>query len=132
MIFGQRKCSGVYRVHIGSPEGVLGTPGKDMGLMGQYRDIPAPCGLVRPHIGRNRRRRKGGKGEGKGRIRPPPFLLSPLSSLPPPTLMEGGRPTCRRRPSRITPTWGAPCCPSPSPTYIYVGGGTARTYNIDS
>src|SRR5215216_2796990 len=132
MLFRHRKCSEGSGYISGHRKGVPGTPGKDMGLMGQERDRPAPGGLVRPHIGRIGGKRKEGKGEGKGRIRPPPFLLSPLSFLPPPTLMEGGRPTCRRRPSRITPTWGAPCCPSPSPTYIYVGGGTARTYNIDS
>ena len=35
IVFGHRKCSGGYLVHIGSLEGVPGSPDKDMGLMGQ-------------------------------------------------------------------------------------------------
>ena len=61
MVFGHRKCSGGYRVHIGSLEGVLGTPAKDMGLMGQEGKRTSHKGLVRPPIWAG----QGGEGNGK-------------------------------------------------------------------
>ena len=67
-----------YRVHIGSPEGVPGTPpGNYMGLMGQEGDKLAPKGLVRPHIGRIGGEGKKGKREGRGGFGIP-FLPSTL------------------------------------------------------
>ena len=42
-------CFGRYRILIGSSEGVSGTLGKDMGLMGQERECTSHKGLVRPH-----------------------------------------------------------------------------------
>ena len=50
MVFGHRKCSGGYQVLIGSPERVSGTPGKDMGLMGQVREHTSPQGAGAPPI----------------------------------------------------------------------------------
>src|SRR6266536_1239103 len=77
MIFGHRKCSEGTGYISGHRKGVPGTPGKDMGLMGQERDRPAPGGLVRPHIGRI-----GGKGRRRRENERGGFGL-PLSFLPP-------------------------------------------------
>ena len=70
MVFGHKKCSGRYRVHIGSPEGVPGTPSKDMGLMGQEGKRSSQQGLLRPPYGPHQRRKEKGKREGSGGIRP--------------------------------------------------------------
>ena len=44
MVFGHRKCFGGYRVHIGSPEGVPGTPAKRYGPYGPREETHQPQG----------------------------------------------------------------------------------------
>ena len=53
MVFGHRKCSGGYRVHIGSPEGVPGTPGKRYGRYGPRGETHQPPGAGAPPYGMN-------------------------------------------------------------------------------
>ena len=50
MVFGHRMCFGRYRVLNGSPEGVSGTPRKDVGLMVQVKEHTSPlwAGLSLP------------------------------------------------------------------------------------
>ena len=62
LVFGHRKCSGGYRVLIGSLEGVSGTPGNPMGHMGLVKEYTSPQGARAPYkaIG-------GGEGKGKGK-----------------------------------------------------------------
>ena len=100
MVFGHRKCSGGYRVYIGSLEGVPDTPAKDIGLMGQEGKRTSHKGLVCPPYGpakveKERGRRKGKKGN---RI-PPSFPLHPLS-FPFRYIWQGGA-RLGRSPSRI-------------------------------
>ena len=88
MVFGHRKCSGGYRVLIGSPEGVSGTPGNPMGHMGLVKEHTSPQGAGAPYkaIGGGE-----GKGEGKGKCGlgfPPPSLTP--SFLPLHAYMERG------------------------------------------
>ena len=123
IVFGHRKCSRGTGYVSGHRKQFRATPNKLYGPNGPRERQTSPkrgwCAPYRP----NRRRRKGRKGRRKGEDSASPFPSPPPSlSFPPPMDMEGGRPTWRRRPSRITPTWGAPYSPSPCPTYIYVGG----------
>ena len=134
MVFGHRKCFGMHRVLIGSPEGVPGTPGKRYGPYGPrgethqlQRGWCAP-----PHMGWTNWRRKREEGKEKGNRIPP----SP-SSLPTPNRNRkgvGGR--IGGTPSRIPPTWGTPLAASPplQPIYIYILGGAPleHTTNIVS
>src|SRR5215216_4845135 len=110
ILFGHRKCSGGTGYISGHRKGVPGTPGKDMGLLGQEGKRSSQQGLLRPPYGLHLRERKGETREGRGGIRPPPSFPPPSSFLPSPVLMEGGR-----RPSRIPPTWGALAAPLPLP-----------------
>ena len=43
MVFGHRKCSEGTGYLSGHRKGVSGTPGKDMGLMGQVREHTSPA-----------------------------------------------------------------------------------------
>ena len=87
IVFGHRKCSRGYQVHIGSSEGVLGTPGKDMGLMGQEGKRSSQQGLLPPPYGPNQRRKERGEERRKGRDSATPFLPSSLL-LPSPSLPQ--------------------------------------------
>ena len=48
IVFGHHKCSGGYRVHIGSPEAVPGTPGKRYGPNGPRGGTQQPAGAAPP------------------------------------------------------------------------------------
>ena len=117
-VFIHQKCFGGYRVLIGSPEGVPGTPIKDMRLMGQEGKCTSHKGLVcHPYglakVEKERGRRKGKKGN---RIPPSP------SFLPPRLNMAGARlgRDSKKDSSYLGASYG---CSSLPPTYIYVGGG---------
>src|SRR6266536_2525695 len=99
MIFRHRKCSGGTGYISGHRKGFRAPPAKDMGLMGQEGKRSSQQGLLRPPYGPHLRERKEGKREGRGGIRPPPSFPPPSSFLPPPELMEGGRPNWTRPPS---------------------------------
>ena len=90
MVYGHRKCFGGYRVHIGSPEGVPGTPNKDMGLMGQEGKRSSQQGLLHPPYRPNENVKERGeeRKEGEGFVRPLPSF--PLL-LPPPPKKYGER-----------------------------------------
>src|SRR5215216_3851637 len=79
MIFGDRKCFEGTGYISGHRKGVPGTPDKDMGLLGQEGDRPAPGGMVRPPCWPNRKGKRKGEEGRMGRQ----FGL-PLPSLPPP------------------------------------------------
>ena len=121
MVFGHRKCSKGYRVHIGSPEGVPGNPGKDMGLMGQVREHTSPQGAGAPPIGPatwGDRERRGGKGKYEVGLllpSPPPSFLSPLSKYG-----RGGRIGLGAQVGFLLLGRALGCLP-PSPSFIYVG-----------
>ena len=76
MVFGHRKCFRGYRVLIGSPEGVSGTPGNPMDHMCLVKEHTSPQGDGAPYkaIGGAE-----GKGEGKAKC----GLGFPLPSSPP-------------------------------------------------
>ena len=59
IVFGHRKCFGGYRVLIGSPEGVPGTPDKRYGPYGPRGETHQPQGASAPPIW------AGLRGEGK-------------------------------------------------------------------
>ena len=64
IVFGHRKCSRGYQVHIGSPEGVPSNPGKRYGPYGPRGETHQPQGAGAPPIWAGlRRRRKGEKGK---------------------------------------------------------------------
>ena len=85
MVFGHQKCFGWYRVLIESPEGVPGSPGRFLGLMGQKgKSTPAHKGLVRPSTPFPCT--KGGR-EGKGRR---PKAAISLSFPPHVQIRKGG------------------------------------------
>ena len=83
MVFGHQNCSRGYRVLIGSPEGVPGTPGKDMGLIGPREGRTSPQGSgappYRPKLEEKERR----EGRRKGEDSASHFPSLPLSFLPP-------------------------------------------------
>ena len=86
IVFGHWKCSGGYRVHIGSPEGVPGTPGKRYGPYGPRGETHQPQrGWCTPQMGWPNWSRKGEGGKEKGNRIPP----SP-SSLPTPNRNRKG------------------------------------------
>ena len=115
MIFGHRKCFGVYRVIIGVPEGVPDTPGRLVGLLGHKR------GAHQPKRGWRASHGSRPSGERKGGIRLPPSFLSPLS-FPPPTNMAGGARPRAGAQVGFRPTWSA-LWPLPSPSHLYICGG---------
>ena len=121
IVFGHRKCFGMYRVRIGVPGGYRNPLGVDMG---HRREAHQPTkGWRAP--------RKGGHAPpwpvriGQGRGRPPPlsFSLRP-PSLSLPLLERKGTPTRIGNPS-WTPLWHAPPLAGlllPSPLYTWAGG----------
>ena len=76
MVFGHRKCSGGYKVHIRSPEGVPGTPGKRYGPYGPRGETHQPQGAGEPPIW------AGHGGEGKGKEERKKGIGFPLPPLP--------------------------------------------------
>src|SRR3989337_2003857 len=76
MVFGHRKCSGGYRVHIESPEGVPGTPGKRYGPNGPRGETQQPAGAAAPPIWAAREEKERGEERRKGRDSASPFLPS--------------------------------------------------------
>src|SRR3954468_22385091 len=91
MVLGHWKCSGGYRVLIGSPEGVSGTPSNPMGHMGLVKEHTSPQGIGAPY-------KAIGGGEGKGErerkvwIRISTSFPHPPLSFPFMHLRKGGRP----------------------------------------
>ena len=78
MVFGHRKCSGGYRVLIGSLEGVQGTPDKRYGPNGPRGETQQPAGAAAPPYGLSQRTKERGEERRKGRDSAPPFLPSSL------------------------------------------------------
>ena len=120
-----------YRVLIGSPEGVPGTPDKRYGPYGPRGETHQPqrgwCAPP-PHMGWPNWRRKGEGGKEKGNRIPP----SP-SSLPTPNRnRKGGRPNWEV-PKEDSSYLGCPisCLSSPQ-TYIYGGALLEHTTLIPS
>ena len=62
MVFRHQKCSRGYRVLIGSPEGVSGTPDNPMGRMGLMKEHTSPQGAGVPYKAIGGGEGKGGKG----------------------------------------------------------------------
>src|SRR3989337_318957 len=107
MVFEHRKCFGGYRVLIGSPEGVSGTPGKRYGPYGPRGETHQSQGAGAPPIWAEPEDKERGEGRRKGGIRPPPSFPPPSSFLPPPANKAGGA-GHGETPSRIRPTWAPP------------------------
>src|SRR3989337_2907259 len=118
MVFGHRKCFGGYRVLIGSPEGVPGTPGKRYGPYGPRGEMHQPQGAGAPPIW------AGLGGEGKrGRERkewnriPPSF---PLPLFPSPSDKYGRGAALGGGPQVGFGLLRAPPGSLPSPSHLYI------------
>ena len=66
MVFGHQKCSEGYQVHIGSPEGVPGTPDKRYGPYGPRGEKHQPQGAGAPAIWAEPEEKERGEGRRKG------------------------------------------------------------------
>jgi hypothetical protein len=133
MVFGHRKCFRGYRVLIGSPEGVPGTPGKKYGPYGPRGETHQPQGAGAPPIWAGlRRRRKGGR-ERKVWINiPTSFPLPPPSFLPPWEYMAGGGGQGRSPRAGRPPMWCARLPSHPNPQYIFGRGRRAHPRQLPS
>ena len=117
IVFGHRKCSGMYRVFIGVREGGGGYRnhrGNILAIWAMRGEHTSPQGVARPPM-------VGGRiGEGEEGVQPPSFSSSPSFLL----RWKKERGALGETPSRIRTLRGAhPGCSPPPPTYIYVGRG---------